>query len=447
MTCGENISLQHRMLNLIESQQSQMYEMQARLDALGGMMAQMEQDMRYLTVQRPQQQRGWGQQEPPQYRMLGGLFGRGHYGGANTPPGGEVQQREVLPEAMELPPDDALPEANAPRSSGQRGQREQARQQQVTTPAAAAQREQPPPVRGAAPPPRHNERIIIVNQGILYPIFMMLFTFVLSLPRRLRSHLLSTGIGRVYSHLRQRAIDRNAFANVDLSSIMKLLVMLLIFSGRMGDSTNNNARNNNHRRNAPNDAGDAYEFGTVAWAHQLLQWVIDYWNGHRVHTLILASLIGFLIQVGLMSFLYQVLWVERAELLRVWSGQEEQREEDLVAGEGDGGGTDGDGGEVRGDQGADNRDGVVAPALHPENPAATGGMIRRGPENGGILHDIQCLILSFLLSLIPAWRPEEAAQPVEEPQQMDEADQEPDAAASDSDQGAQGEGEDETAEE
>ena len=74
--------------------------------------------------------------------------------------------------------------------------------------------------------------------------------------------------------------------------------------------------------------------------------------------------------------------MERAELLRVWPGQEEQREENLIDGEGDGGGTDGDGGEVRGDQGADNRDGVVAPALHPENPAATGGMIRRGPKNG-----------------------------------------------------------------
>ena len=32
-------------------------------------------------------------------------------------------------------------------------------------------------------------------------------------------------------------------------------------------------------------------------------------------------------------------------------------------------------------------------------------MIRRGPNNGGFLHDVQCLILSFFLSLIPAWRP------------------------------------------
>jgi hypothetical protein len=37
-----------------------------------------------------------------------------------------------------------------------------------------------------------------------------------------------------------------------------------------------------------------------------------------------------------------------------------------------------------------------------------GGMIRRGPNNGGFLHDVQCLIVSFFLSLVPAWRPEEA---------------------------------------
>jgi hypothetical protein len=37
-------------------------------------------------------------------------------------------------------------------------------------------------------------------------------------------------------------------------------------------------------------------------------------------------------------------------------------------------------------------------------------MIRRGP-NGGFFHDVQCLILSFVLSLIPAWKPEEAAAP------------------------------------
>ena len=87
--------------------------------------------------------------------------------------------------------------------------------------------------------------------GIFFPLFVMLFNFIVSLPRRVRALLLNTGPGRVYAHLREQAIERRAFANVDFGSIMKLVVMLLIFSGRVGgggDSGGGGGRNNNNRQ-------------------------------------------------------------------------------------------------------------------------------------------------------------------------------------------------------
>jgi len=425
--------LNRRMLAIIEQQQTQMQEMQARLDALGGMMASMEQDVRYLRQQR--EQRGIRRDVPVGgYRMFGGLFGGNgadDAGRGNPAGGGGGQQYGAgawqqggggLPQAV--PGNNNMPQ-----------------QQQPQRPEVHAIPHRPPTPPRAVARPVPDNAVGQQHQGIFYPLFVLLFAFVFSLPGRLRNLLLRTGPGRVYAYLREQARVRRAFAHVDLASVVKLLVMLLIFAGRVGrdndggnnrrPNNNNGARNNNARDNGGDDDENA---SMIAHARTLLRTVADYWNGHRVHTLILASMIAFLIQVGLMSFLYQVLWVERAELLRAFLGrdEEEDAEGDMVGG--DGGGVEGgapNGGDDVGGNANRRRDPAQRPVGRPENAGnvvdgnagaagaappdvAIGGMIRRGPNNGGFFHDIQCLALSFVLSLIPAWRPEEAAQPAEE---------------------------------
>jgi hypothetical protein len=151
--------------------------------------------------------------------------------------------------------------------------------------------------------------------------------------------------------------------------------------------------------------------------------------------MVVAAIVGYLVQVGLMSFLYTVLWVERRELRMAWMGGEGGEEVDgggelggeeatAVVGDGDAGVNDGGGGgvaergvDVDNDDAAGARIGdpnanVVRPIAGAPAAPPAGGMIRRGPDNGGLLHDVQCLILSFFLSLIPAWRPTEAVEGV-----------------------------------
>ena len=411
---SDDTSVQNRMLDIIERQQTQLADMQARIDVLGGMMAQMQNDVGYLCHNTWQQQNDNGQQgRQQQQRMMGGLFGRGEAppvivqqlpGGAEVWLGGYPNQQQrggpVAHRGQRVPP---------------------LHQQQLAVPPQAAV-----PVAADAAP-RH-------RQGFFFPLFAALFRFIIDLPQRVRTLLLSTGVGRVYTHLRQEAIARNAFRNIDFGSLMKLVVMLLIFTGRVGGD-NGGGRNNRRNQNHEAEGGMFYN---------LLQSLIDYWNGHRVHTLVIASMIAFLIQVGLMSFFYQVLWVERGELLRVWLGQDppadvqNDENEDNANDDGDG---DEQGADADGDAGGanNNNNNANPPAqrardwrrhpnhIPPARPAAAEEgiyLFRRG-ENGGFFHDIQSLFLSFLLSLIPAWRVEEAAEPLTpEPEpQPAEADQ------------------------
>jgi hypothetical protein len=486
-------SLQERMLSIIERQQSQMQEMQSKLDDMGMIMAHMEDHLRYLRGgQGPawHQQQDQGQQQQFQhndlvnpwwqfqmqqwrqmqgqgvdpgasvrgYRIMGGFFGgrdqphmagpQMQLGGANNgpaPPPQQPQQQQgrMLPNNNEQQTPAATQQAN-----------------NVLPPVPQPPRRPDPAALPQAEPAAEQQPLF--QQGIFFPLFVMLFRFLFSLPNRLRTLLLGTGAGRIYVHLRNRAVERRAFANIDLGSIMKLLIMLLIFAGRAGRNNNNN--NNRNRRN--NNGGQqevVEEFGMMAYAQQLLSAFIEFWNGHRVHTLVLASFIAFLIQVGLMSFLYDVLWVERGELLDAWLGR----------GEAGDGGNDGDDGEAEGGDGGEGNDNVAprranaandanpvaaargggeGPNVQPADPPAAvagaaahphhGGMIRRGPNNGGFFHDVYCLIFSFLLSLIPAWRPEEAAQEPESQEEEAEGQQPESDQAGQPDRPAGGEGDD-----
>jgi hypothetical protein len=384
---------QHRLLlTIIENQQRQMHELQIRLDAMGSMMARMEADVRYLCNTRQNQGDG-RQQNPVQPHMeqrlrhilpgYGDMGGRGLFGLGGPPPP-PPQQNQAAAQA----------ENNAPHPNNINN---------------------------------NNPVMILLNnhirdhpRGIFFPLFVTLFRFLFSLPHRLRTILQSTGPGRVYVHIRKRALELRAFDNIDLGSLMKLLIMLLIFTGRGNGGKIKAARHT--RRNGRGGGGGGQDGAAAADAggddnaiapfdmYSLLQWVIEYWNGHRMHLLILSSLIGYLVQVGLMSFLYKVLWLEREEVWKAWVGPKEEEEEM-------------DANEVQGERvpANENREEVlVAEVGNIANPAenvvarpvaapaavAAGGIIRRGPNNGGFLYDVQCLIVSFLLSLIPAWIPE-----------------------------------------
>jgi len=401
---GDDTSVQNRMLDIIERQQTQLADMQARIDVLGGMMAQMQNDVGYLchnTWQQQQQNNGQQGRQQQQQNRMGGLFGRG----------------EATPGIQQLP--QAVP------AVAHRGQRAPPLHQQ---PPVSPQAAVPVIAADAAP-----------HQGFFFPLFAALFRFIIDLPQRVRTLLLSTGVGRVYTHLRQEAIARDAFRNIDFGSLMKLVVMLLIFTGRVGGDSGG-GRNNRRNQNQEAEGGIFYI---------LLQSLIDYWNGHRVHALVIASMIAFLIQVGLMSFFYQVLWVERGELLRVWLGQdppadENDETEDNANDDGDGDADQqGDGGGEAREGGANNNNNNVNPpaqrprprqrardwrrhpnhvpparrnAAQPDAAAQEGIYLFRRGENGGFFHDIQSLFLSFLLSLIPAWRVEEAAEPLPTPE-------------------------------
>ena len=221
-----------------------------------------------------------------------------------------------------------------------------------------------------------------------------------------------SGVARVYAHLRQRAIDLRAFGNIDLASLIKLAVMLLIMTSRVG----NNKKGTNRRPTARENNNE--ENNALA---NLVQTMLEFLDIHRIHTLVLAAGIAFLIQVGLLSFFHRVLWLERAELYRVWMGEQEDPSSTEVQPEAS-------------DQEREGNDGQRG-GVQAANAEEVGGLFRRGPNNGGILHDIQCLILSFLLSLIPAWRPEDAAEPEPEPEQPAGENEQIDNGNPDGDQG------------
>jgi hypothetical protein len=170
----------------------------------------------------------------------------------------------------------------------------------------------------------------------------------------------------------------------------------------------------------------------------------------------MASMIAFLFQVGLMSFFYQVIWVERGALLDAYlgrgqnnngggggvegssggDGNENGNGAQQQAGAAGGGGDANGGGAVEGENdrrppllNAGNLGNIIAGA-NPNNLAFPQGgaqhhhgLMRRGPNNGGFVHDIMCLVVSFLMSLIPAWKPDDWAEEEEQQQQQEEEQQ------------------------
>ena len=382
-------SVEQEMLALIRAQQRQMQDMQARLDALGSMMARVE---RVVSAQHNGDQT---QRQPPglQYQMIGGLFA-----------GGQVRQMQGQPQ---FPPH----QANNPRPPLPPDAAGLVQNGRPQVPAAERLRPATEPPLPPLPQPALAQAQP-ADQGIFFPILVRFFTFLSSIPNRLATLVQDSGVARVYAHLRQRAIDLRAFGNIDLASLIKLAVMLLIMTSRVG----NNKKGTNRRPTARENNNE--ENNALA---NLVQTMLEFLDIHRIHTLVLAAGIAFLIQVGLMSFFHRVLWLERAELYRVWMGEPEDPSSTEVQPEAS-------------DQEREGNDGQRG-GVQAANAEEVGGLFRRGPNNGGILHDIQCLILSFLLSLIPAWRPEDAAEPEPEPEQPAGENEQIDNGNPDGDQG------------
>jgi hypothetical protein len=377
-----------RMLTMIENQNNQIQKMQAQLDAMNNMMSQMGCDVRYLCESQQRRDQNGGKDSyrgmPFQRLPYSGVSGRAH---PPPPP-------PPLPPGMMATP----PLVNQPP------------QNQVTN--AAGQREQP------------------FQRGIFFPVINYVFQGIISFITNFRSILLSTAPGRLYNHIRNQAIQRRAFANVDLKALLKLVVMLAIFSGRL-ERGGDGARRRGNARRVQRNIND--EGGMAAIVAGFVDAAMVFLRNHRVHVLVVASMIGFLVSSGLMSFFYDVLWVEREELVNVWLG----RVDEATGNENNAEGQDQAGGQQpnanadepaaaadRANQGIGAQGAGPNAALGVQNARYNrqvnhqrGGMIRRG-ANGGFFHDIYCLVFSFILSLIPAWKPEEAAPPPEPNQQL-----------------------------
>ena len=396
--------LELRMLTMIENQNDQIQKMQAQLDAMNNMISQMGGDVRYL---RDSQQRRDHHDRvitntagSPFYRSVNAMDAAGSFSHPPPPPPLPAQGISNLPPAVnQNAPNQQYPEAGA---------------REVDQP---------------------------FQRGIFFPMFNFIFQSIVSLITNFRSILFATGPGRLYRHIRDRARERRAFANVDLRGLIKLLVMLAIFTGRIergGAGQRRNQRVNNRRAQQNennNDGGDI-----SAYFARLLETAMMSLQNHKVHVLVVACLFGFLFQSGVITFFYEVIWVEREELFNVWLGRQNDADGGVenVETEGD---VQADGvpqnaydrppadGAANQRDGAQAREGGQNPGRGLQNAnnnrntnanARRGGMIRRG-ANGGFFHDIYCLIFSFILSLIPAWKPEEADPPPEaETEQTDE---------------------------
>ena len=381
-------SLELRMLDMIENQNNQIQKMQAQLDAMHNMMSQMGGDVRYLRE---------SQQRRDQSDGMMGLIDASRGLSFQRPPE-TIMSRRFPPPPPPLPPG------------------------AVVSPNQPNQNQDQPNVAGQPP-------IQPFQRGLFFPLFNFLFQSVVSFITNFRSLLQSTAPGRLYNHLRNEAIQRRAFANVEWRGLIKLVVMLAVFSGRLERGGNGDRNRRGNARRAQQNNND--EEGMAAFLAEYIGIAMSFLRAHRVHALSIAAFIGFLVSSGLMTFFYDVLWVEREELMNVWLGRnnepdgatennEAEDEHQQNANDGQpaaGDANQGVGAQVRaGPQNVRNNRQVNAD--HPR-----GGMIHRG-GNGGFFHDIYCLIFSFILSLIPAWKPEEAAPPPDaQPVQQDGLDQ------------------------
>ena len=385
--------LELRMLTMIENQNEQIQKMQTQLDVMNNIISQMGGDVRYL---RDAQQR-----RDHNDRVAGNAVGSPYLRSVNAMDAAGYFPRPPPPPP--LPPHGISTMPLAVNQNASNQQHPEAGAQEVDLP---------------------------FQRGIFFPMFHFIFKSILSLITNFRSILFSTGPGRLYRHIRDRAIERRAFANVDLRGLIKLLVMLTIFTGRMerggGERRNQRANNRRVQQNENNNGeGDA-----SAYFARLLQTLMVSLRNHKVHVLVVASLFGFLVQTGVISFFYEVIWVEREELFNVWLGHRNEADArgENVEAEGvvqadrppqnandqqpaDGAANNRAGAQVR--EEIQNAVRGLQNAGNNRNTNANvrrGGMIRRG-ANGGFFHDIYCLIFSFILSLIPAWKPEEADPP------------------------------------
>lgn len=276
-------SLEHRILTMLENQNNQIQKMQAQLDLMNDMMLKMGRDVKYLGHD---QHRDMYQGRENGHIINAPNMGRGmqHQYPNNRPPDSiRVPGFRVPPPPPPLPPAASAPAANNENMPNQ---------------------DNPPPQIQAVPlvePP--------FRRGIFFPLFNYIFQSILHLIRNFRSILLSTAPGRLYRHMRNEAIRRRAFANFDWRGLLKLVVMLAIFTGRMKDrggngGGNRNQRQNNRRGQQQQNNGEDTGIGQIL--SQVLQTAMVFLQAHRVHVLVVA-VSGFMVDTMFnVAFLYSL---------------------------------------------------------------------------------------------------------------------------------------------
>ena len=259
--CDKMSSVERRILTMLENQNNQIQKMQAQLDFMNNAMLQMGRDVNYLRHDQQHREMYPGRENRPVTSAANVGRGMQHPHPNNVSPDFKgVPGFGVPPPPPPLPPTASAPTANNDNN-------------------------QPPQIQAVplVEPP--------FRRGIFFPLFNYIFQSILHLIQNFRSILLSTAPGRLYHHFRNEAIRRRAFANFDWRGLMKLVVMLAIFTGRMKDRGGNGGGNRNQRQNnrrGQQQQNNGEDAGIGQMLSQVLQTAMVFLQAHRVHVLVVA---------------------------------------------------------------------------------------------------------------------------------------------------------------
>lgn len=173
----------------------------------------------------------------------------------------------------------------------------------------------------------------------------------------------------------REARRQNIHANLDVTLLIKMLFMVVFFGGGQSGG-----------------GGDRDE------------------NRYRTHALVLAVLIIYSLQTGVLGFLYRFLTHDLKRLEREEAGEHDN---DDAANEGPRDARPGDPIVIGFRRRAPAADEMVPPRPPPPTtpppPQRRNGLINGAiSPDDGVLHDVKFLLAGFVLSLIPTWKPVKA---------------------------------------
>jgi len=223
---------------------------------------------------------------------------------------------------------------------------------QPTTQLERGQPQTPPLGENVRAPPQFP--ILSFLSGLTFAIISKFSSVV----NAIRSFFQGTRMYRIAAAAYREAIRQNIHANLDRYLLLKLLFFVAFFGGR-----------NKDRKDSTSFTGK-----------------------YRMYILFVTAIFIYLLQTGILSFLYRFCTKEVPGILR----NENVQGAEVV---------DADDNGQRREQ-RDRRDQVnTAPPQNEVRRGFANGGIERAAVAGGFFKDVKYLVGSFVLSLIPTWRP------------------------------------------